>query len=249
MRILISNDDGYLSPGLHALAQAMEALGTVDVVAPEQDRSAASNSLTLDRPLYVKKAANGYHYVNGTPTDCVHIALTGLLAHKPDLVVSGINDGANMGDDMLYSGTVAAATEAFLMGIPAIAFSYSKKGYQHLDAARQLAQHITRMLAPRLIEHPMLLNVNFPNCAMDQVKGWKTTRLGKRHPAQAMVPTTSPKGQPMYWIGPSGEALDAGEGTDFGAIEQGFVAITALNLDLTNLGATEQVGRWLQSPQ
>jgi 5'-nucleotidase len=245
MLILLSNDDGYQSAGIAALEQAVRPLGTTRVVAPEQDRSAASNSLTLDRPLSLRTGLNGFQYLNGTPTDCVHVALTGLLPQQPALVVSGINDGANMGDDTLYSGTVAAATEAFLMGIPAIAFSLVKKGYAHLDCAARLAGEITARFAPRLLAEPMLLNVNLPACSYEQVAGWQITRLGKRHPAQPMVPVQSPKGETMYWIGPSGGARDAGPGTDFWAVEHNFVSITAIDLDLTHQANNQVVAQWL----
>lgn len=246
MLILLSNDDGYQSAGIAALARVASGLGEIEVVAPEQDRSAASNSLTLDRPLAARRGLNGFRYLNGTPTDCVHVALTGLLAQRPQLVLSGINDGANMGDDTLYSGTIAAATEGFMMGIPGIAFSLVKKGYAFIDSAAQAAGEIAAALAPRLLEQPMLLNVNLPACPYDQIRGWQTTRLGKRHPAQNMIPTTSPKGETMYWIGPSGGARDAGPGTDFWAVEHHYVSITALNLDLTHLAGNVQVDDWLK---
>jgi 5'-nucleotidase len=168
------------------------------------------------------------------------------LPKRPQLVLSGINDGANMGDDTLYSGTIAAATEGFMMGIPAIAFSLVKKGYAFIDSAAQAAGEIAAALAPRLLEQPMLLNVNLPACPYDQIRGWQTTRLGKRHPAQNMIPTTSPKGETMYWIGPSGDARDAGPGTDFWAVEHNYVSITALNLDLTHVPGNQQVDDWLK---
>lgn len=239
MRILVSNDDGYFSPGIDALARALSAFAQVDVVAPERDRSGASNSLTLDRPLTVRTAANGYRYVNGTPTDCVHVAITGLLAQRPDLVVSGINDGANMGDDTIYSGTVGAAMEGYLFGIPAIAFSQVEKGWAHIDDAAQAAGDLVRRIgaqpAPR--DQPWLLNVNIPNRPLAELKAPKVCRLGRRHAAQSAITMTSPYGETMYWIGGAGGALDASEGTDFHATAQGHLSLTPLSVDLTDHAA------------
>ena len=245
MRILVSNDDGYFSPGIEALVRAISGLGDVMVVAPERDRSGASNSLTLDRPLSVRTAANGFRYVNGTPTDCVHVAVTGLLEARPDLVVSGINDGANMGDDTIYSGTVAAAMEGFLLGIPAIAFSLAHKGYAHLDCAAEIAGDLVRRLGPRLIERPMLLNVNMPGVARGDVHGIEVTRLGRRHVAEPVIRTQSPRGDTVYWIGPAGSAKEAGPGTDFYAVSQGRVSVTPLEIDLTADPSIEPVRAWL----
>jgi len=202
MRILIANDDGYLAPGLAALIQACEGLGELDVVAPEQNASGTSNSLTLNRPLSVYTAANGVRYINGTPSDCVHIALTGLLEHKPDLVVSGINQGANMGDDTLYSGTVAAAMEGFLFGVPAIAFSQIEKGWSHLDAAARVARDVIQhVLADTPARSPFLLNVNIPNRPDAQRLPRVITRLGRRHASEPVIRQTSPRGETVYWIG------------------------------------------------
>jgi 5'-nucleotidase len=234
MKILISNDDGYLAPGIAALAQAMSQLGQVTVVAPEQDRSGASNSLTLDRPLVVRQAANGFKYLSGTPTDCVHVAVTGLLDFRPDLVVSGINDGANMGDDTIYSGTVAAAMEGYLLGIPAFAFSMSRKGSAHLQDAAQMALTIVRAYMQQTNPEPVLMNVNFPDLALQHYKGVRTCRLGKRHPAAPAVPATNPRGERVYWLGPAGLAKDAGDGTDFYAVENGWVSMTPIVSDLTS---------------
>ena len=236
MRILISNDDGYLAPGLAALVAACEGLADLDVVAPEQNASGTSNSLTLQRPLSVFTAANGYRYINGTPSDCVHIALTGLLPHRPDLVVSGINQGANMGDDTLYSGTVAAAMEGYLFGVPAIAFSLSQKGWVNLDAA----QRVARRLIERVIKNPpainsgWLLNVNIPSHPQADELPWQTTRLGRRHPSAPVIQQLNPRGEPIYWIGPAGDAREAGEGTDFYATANERVSITPLQVDLTD---------------
>ncbi|MCB2019654.1 MAG: 5'/3'-nucleotidase SurE [Rhizobacter sp.] len=234
MRILIANDDGYLAPGLHALVRACQGLGEIDVVAPEQNASGTSNSLTLGRPLSVFAAANGFKYVNGTPSDCVHVALTGLLPQRPDLVLSGINNGANMGDDTLYSGTVAAAMEGYLFGVPAIAFSLIDKGWAHLDAAARVARTIVdqALRAPR-DRAPWLLNVNIPNRADADRLPRAVTRLGRRHASEPVVRQTSPRGEPIYWIGPAGDAREAGSGTDFHATAVGQVSITPLQVDLT----------------
>lgn len=234
MRILIANDDGYLAPGLAALAQAMQGLGEIQVIAPEQNASGTSNALTLTRPLSVYTAANGFRYVNGTPSDCVHVALTGLLP-KPDLVVSGINQGANMGDDTLYSGTVAAAMEGFLFGVPAIAFSQVDKGWGELQSAARVARAVVeRILQQQMLGRPFLLNVNIPNRADAADLPWRITRLGRRHASEPVIQQTSPRGEPIYWIGPAGDAREAGPGTDFHATAHGAVSITPLQIDLTD---------------
>ncbi|MCQ8895836.1 5'/3'-nucleotidase SurE [Limnobacter humi] len=249
-RILISNDDGYSAPGILALHAALiERFGTaihLDVMAPEQDRSGASNSLTLDRPLTVRTASNGFRYVNGTPTDCVHIAVTGLLDERPDLVLSGINNGANMGDDTIYSGTVAAAMEGYQCGLPAIAFSLAGKGYAHLDsAARVAAEIVERFLdKPQGLEH-CLLNVNIPPLPYDELQGYECTRLGKRHHAEPVIPTTNPKDEVVYWIGPPGSAKDAGPGTDFYAVKAGRVSVSPLKADLSDFNLINTVAAWL----
>ena len=245
MKILLSNDDGYLAPGLAALHDALRELGEVEVVAPEQNNSAKSNALTLHSPLYVHRASNGFRYVNGTPADCVHIALTGLLGYRPDLVVSGINNGANMGDDTIYSGTVGAAMEGYLFGIPAIAFSQTEKGWQHLDAAARCARDlVAELMAHRGAPEPWLLNVNIPNLPREALKPPKICRLGRRHAAEAVITQPSPRGETMYWIGAAGPALDEGEGTDFHATAQGLVSLTPLKVDLTD---HERLGYWAQS--
>lgn len=247
MRILISNDDGYLAPGINALADALATVADIVVVAPDSNRSGASNSLSLDRPLSVSKAANGFYFVNGTPTDCVHIALTGMLDVRPDLVVSGINNGQNMGDDTLYSGTVAAATEGIMFGLPAIAFSLVDKDWTHLgDAARVAAEIVAHYLEHPLAGQP-LLNVNIPNLRYDELGDWRITRLGKRHPSQPVIRQTNPRGEPIYWIGPSGGARDASEGTDFHAVAHGHVSITPLQLDLTHTQMLPAAREWLRS--
>ena len=247
MRILISNDDGYFSPGITALARVLSEFAEVTVVAPEQDRSGASNSLTLDRPLSVRTAASGFRYINGTPTDCVHVAITGLLGYRPDLVVSGINDGANMGDDTVYSGTVAAATEGYLLGVPAIAFSLANKGYAHLDDAARIAADIVLRFQKQAFpaDGPVLLNVNIPNRPYDQIGSPVQTRLGKRHQAEDIVRALNPRGDTVYWIGPAGSAKDAGPGTDFHAVENGMVSVTPLDVDLTAHGLADAARKWL----
>lgn len=236
MKILLSNDDGYQAPGLVALYEAIRDLGDVTVVAPEHNNSAKSNALTLNAPLYVNEAANGFRYVNGTPADCVHIALTGLLEHKPDLVVSGINNGANMGDDTIYSGTVGAAMEGYLFGIPAIAFSQTEKGWSHLEAAARKARELVQHLLPpqRSSDAHWLLNVNIPNRPYEELKPYKVCRLGRRHAAENVIAQTSPRGDIMYWIGAAGPAKDDAEGTDFHASLQGHPTITPLKVDLTD---------------
>ncbi len=236
MKILISNDDGYQAPGIVALYEALRTVAEVEVVAPEQNNSAKSNALTLHSPLYVHTAANGFRYVNGTPADCVHIALTGLLGYRPDLVVSGINNGANMGDDTIYSGTVGAAMEGYLFGIPAIAFSQIEKGWMHIDAAAAKAREIVQNMAQqRLVgATPWLLNINIPNLAFDAIKPVKVCRLGRRHSAESVITQLSPRGETMYWIGEAGAAKDEADGTDFHATAHGHVVLTPLKVDLTD---------------
>ena len=244
MRILVSNDDGYHAPGIRALVDALEGLADITVVAPETNHSGSSNALTLNRPLWKHTAPNGYHYVNGTPSDCVHIALTGMLDFRPDLIVSGINNGANMGDDTLYSGTVAAATEGYLFGIPAIAFSLVNKEWKHLETAARVARQLVERQIANPITAPMALNVNIPAVAYDALNGIRVTRLGKRHPSQPVVKTTTPYGEPVYWIGPVGSVSDASADTDFGAIEQLSVSVTPLTFDLTHQAQLPHVTDW-----
>jgi 5'-nucleotidase len=248
MKILLSNDDGYQAPGIVALYEALKDLAEVEVVAPEHNNSAKSNALTLHAPLYVNIAANGFRYVNGTPADCVHIALTGLLGYTPDLVVSGINNGANMGDDTIYSGTVGAAMEGYLFGVPAIAFSQVEKGWAHLDsAARKARELVAHLLRQREEAGPTwLLNVNIPNLPHGELKPYKVCRLGRRHAAEKVISQTSPRGDVMYWIGSAGKAKDDAEGTDFHAVLQGFPTITPLKVDLTDHDA---LGHWSQAVQ
>ena len=246
MKILLSNDDGYQAPGIVALHRALQQVADVEVVAPEHNNSAKSNALTLNAPLYVHEAANGFRYVNGTPADCVHIALTGLLGYRPDLVLSGINNGANMGDDTIYSGTVGAAMEGYLFGIPAIAFSQVDKGWGELEAAAQKAADMVRqLLALKLVgQTPWLLNVNIPNLPLQALRGIKLCRLGRRHAAERVITQVSPRGETMYWIGGAGAALDDSEGTDFHATALGHVSVTPLKVDLTD---HQNLGYWAQT--
>ena len=253
MKILICNDDGYQATGIIALYEALKTIADVEVVAPEQNNSAKSNALTLHSPMYVQTAANGFRYINGTPADCVHIALTGLLGYRPDLVVSGINNGANMGDDTIYSGTVGAAMEGYLFGIPAIAFSQTEKGWAHIDVAAQRARELVQQLMSSLetvadgappTQPPWLLNVNIPNLPNNEIMGVKVARLGRRHAAERVIEQTSPRGEIMYWIGSAGPAKEAGEGTDFYATSQKFVSITPLQVDLTD---HERLPYWAQT--
>lgn len=245
MRILLSNDDGYFSPGLLCLATHLSAVAEVTVVAPERDRSGASNSLTLDRPLNLRRAANGFFYVNGTPTDCVHLAVTGMLDVMPDMVISGINAGANMGDDTIYSGTVAAATEGFLLGIPAIAISLAGKELAHYETAARIATELVGRFEKSTHTHPWLLNVNVPDVPYEQLQGRLVTRLGKRHKAEPVIKTINPRGETVYWVGAAGKAQDAGQGTDFHAIANNSVSITPLQVDLTQFGQLDAVQAWL----
>lgn len=246
MRILLSNDDGYFSPGLAMLADALSDLGDITVVAPERDRSGASNSLTLDRPLIVRRSANGFLFVNGTPTDCVHLAVTGLLEELPDMIVSGINVGANMGDDTLYSGTVAAATEGYLLGLPSIAVSLVGKAGGHYETAARVARELALRFIERPIQRAVLLNVNVPDLPYEALRGIEVTRLGKRHRAEGVIKTTNPRGETVYWIGAAGAAADAGPGTDFYAIDQHRVSITPLQIDLTHADQIDAVQEWLR---
>jgi 5'-nucleotidase len=246
MRILVSNDDGYFSPGIALLAERLAALGEVMVVAPERDRSGASNSLTLDRPLMVRQAGNGFRYVNGTPTDCVHLALTGLLDAPPDVVVSGINFGANMGDDTIYSGTVAAATEGFLFGLPSIAVSLASKEGRHFETAAAVAVQLVQRFGRAPLDQPVLLNVNVPDIVLGELGALEVTRLGRRHKAEPVVKMQTPRGE-AFWIGAAGGAQDAGPGTDFHAVASGRVSITPLQVDLTFPSQLPLVKKWLAS--
>jgi 5'-nucleotidase len=246
VQILLSNDDGYLAPGLGAMATALSETDTVTVVAPERDRSGSSNSLTLERPLRVHRAENGFYFVTGTPTDCVHLAITGLLDEEPDMVVSGINAGANMGDDVLYSGTVAAAMEGRFLGLPAIAVSMTSYDPHHFETGVKAIAGIIDRLRVEPLQQKNILNVNVPDVPWDEIKGYRITRLGNRHKSEGVIRQTDPRGDDMYWVGPPGAAQDAGEGTDFYAVEQKFISITPLQIDLTRYDSLHYLEDWLQ---
>ena len=245
MRILLSNDDGYFAPGLAVLVEHLAPLGEVIVVAPERDRSGASNSLTLDRPLIVRRAANGFSYVNGTPTDCVHLAVTGFLEFQPDIVVSGINHGANMGEDTIYSGTVAAATEGFLLGIASMAISLASHEGRNFASAGRVAARLVARFKRAPLPQPVLLNVNVPDLPESEINGIEVTRLGKRHKAEGVVKSRNPRGQTIYWIGAAGGAQDGGPGTDFHAVANNIVSVTPLQVDLTNHAQAALVRGWM----
>ena len=249
MKILLSNDDGYFAPGLNILAEHLAKITDITVVAPERNRSGASNSLTLDRPLSVKKASNGFFYVNGTPTDCVHIALTGLMDEMPDMVISGINDGANMGDDTIYSGTVAAAMEGYLLDIPSIAVSMSQHNASHFETAARVAVEMVQHFQKAGFASPTLLNINVPDVPYAQLKGRTVTRLGKRHKAEPVIQLKTPRNETVYWVGAAGKPNDGGEGTDFYAVSQNMVSISPIQVDLTKHAQMDELTRWFQQNQ
>lgn len=246
MRILLSNDDGYLAQGLRVLAKEMAEHAEISVVAPDKNRSAASNSLTLDMPLRTSTADNGFILVDGTPTDCVHLAITGLLEKEPDMVFAGINHGANMGDDVLYSGTVAAATEGRFLGLPAVAISLASNNHpEHFATAGKVAVTILEQLVKKPLPKDTLLNVNVPNIPLGQLQGYQATRLGQRHKSEPVIKTKDPRGRSIYWVGPAGPEQDAGPGTDFYAINKGFVSVTPLQLNLTRFDKLDTLATWL----
>ncbi|MFT5162683.1 MAG: 5'-nucleotidase [Alteromonadaceae bacterium] len=246
MNILLSNDDGVNAPGLQALYDSIKTIGDeVSVIAPDRNCSGASHSLTLVNPLRVQKANNGFLVVNGTPTDCVNIGISQLLTKKPDLVIAGINDGPNLGDDVLYSGTVAAATEGRHMGLPAIAVSLVKKGQLNYDTAAQVVVQIVKQLQLHPLPADQILNINVPDLPIKQIKGIKVTRLGRRHQADSMSRQTDPWGREIYWYGPLGKARDGEEDTDFYAVANGFVSVTPLTVDMTAHQAMAGLGSWL----
>ncbi|WP_445372558.1 5'/3'-nucleotidase SurE [Methylomonas sp. HW2-6] len=245
MHILISNDDGYLAQGINTLAQALSQHAEISVVAPDKNRSAASNSLTLDMPLRATACDNGFVRVDGTPTDCVHLAITGLLKTEPDMVFAGINHGANLGDDVLYSGTVAAATEGRFLGLPAVAISLAASDPKHFDTAAAVAIALMQKILAHPLPEDTLLNVNVPDVPLRELKGYQATRLGQRHKAEAVVRASDPRGHTIYWVGPPGSEQDAGPGTDFDAIRNGFVSVTPLQLDLTRYERLAGLSEWL----
>jgi 5'-nucleotidase len=241
MHILISNDDGYRAPGIRRLAQVIESVARVTVVAPDRDRSGASNSLTLDSPLRAHTADNGFTYVEGTPTDCVHLAITGLLDDEPDMVVSGINAGANLGDDVIYSGTVAAAMEGRFLGLPAIAVSMVTAQPAYFDTAARVVLDLLERLKCEPVPADTILNVNVPDLPYEELRGWRVTRLGHRHKSEPVVRQIDPRGRPIYWVGPAGSEQDAGEGTDFHAVRNRCVSITPIHVDLTRYDVIDTV--------
>ena len=245
MKILVSNDDGYRAEGLRHLADALRPFAQVTVVAPERNRSGASHSLTLDVPVRVFPYGDAQYYVNGTPTDCVHLAISGLFDVEQDMVVSGINDGANLGDDVLYSGTVAAAIEGRFLGLPTMAVSLVVREGRHFDTAARVAGELVRRLIASPLDASMILNVNVPDVPYEHLRGMRVTRLGHRHRSEPVVRTHDPRGRPVYWVGPAGEGADAGEGTDFHAVAAGYVSVTPLQVDLTRHSALGDVADWL----
>ena len=247
MRILISNDDGVLAPGIRALVNELSRVADVEVMAPDRNRSGASNSLTLSRPLRVRRLDNGYYSVEGTPTDCVHLALTGFFVPAADVVVSGINDGANLGDDIIYSGTVAAAMEGRFLGLPAIAVSMVGDNIKHYDTAAVIVRQLVQKLDANHLPLKTILNVNVPDLPLREIKGLEVTRLGTRHSAEPIIKEYDPRGRPIYWVGPPGPEADAGPGTDFYAVNQGYVSVTPLHLDMTHYKVFEQVSAWTES--
>lgn len=246
MRVLISNDDGVHAPGINILAKELASVVHIEVVAPDRNRSGASNSLSLTRPIKIAQLENKYYSVEGTPTDCVHLALTGFFTEPVfDMVVSGINDGANLGDDILYSGTVAAAMEGRYLGLPAIAISMAGDNIQHYRTGALIAKQLVAQLSTHSLPSQTILNVNVPDLPIEQIKGLQVTRLGTRHGAEPIVKDCDPRGHTIYWIGLPGKEADAGPGTDFCAINEGYVSITPLHLDMTNYKMFEQLSSWL----
>lgn len=247
MKILLSNDDGYLATGINVLAEALSEVGELVVVAPDRNHSGASNSLTLHSPLRVHEVSAGRFFVTGTPSDCVHLALSGLLDGDPDIVISGINHGANLGDDVIYSGTVAAAMEGRYLGLPAIAVSLVGQQPEHFDAAARVVVDLLDRIAFKALPDDILLNVNVPDRPYEALTGVQATRLGFRHRSEPMVKTTDPQGREIFWIGPAGPGQDAGPGTDFHAIEQGAVAVSPIKVDLTRHEALPALDEWLKA--
>ena len=248
MHILLSNDDGYSAEGLRVLATSLSEQADITVVAPEGNRSGASNSLTLEVPLRVSRAENGFIKVNGTPTDCVHLAITGLLDREPDMVFAGINHGANLGDDVIYSGTVAAATEGRFLGLPAVAISLAS--LSHVPRYFETAGRVALSLLQRIRRHPLpadtILNVNVPDCPWEEIKGFKACRLGQRHKSEPVIRDTDPRGRELYWVGAAGPEQDAGPGTDFHAIRESYVSVTPLQIDLTRYDRIDRLAHWLE---
>ena len=247
MHILITNDDGYLAKGLKTLAEALSRVATITVVAPDRNKSGASNSLTLTRPLRVNRSDDGFYFVDGTPTDCVHLALSGLLEEAPDMVVSGINSGPNLGDDVLYSGTVAGAMEGRYLGLPAIAVSLVGRPGRHFETAAEITRRLIDRLQAAPLPDDMLLNLNVPDLPLAEIEDIRATRLGFRHKAEAMVRQFDPYDRPIYWVGPPGNAQDAGPGTDFHAVERACASLTPMQVDLTRHRGIAPLQQWLEA--
>jgi 5'-nucleotidase len=248
VKIIVSNDDGYRSRGIRLLREALAGIAEITVMAPDRNRSGASNSLTLDVPLRVFEAEPGVYYVQGTPTDCVHLAVSGFFDYEHDMVVSGINDGANLGDDVLYSGTVAAAIEGRFLGLPTVAISLctASDAEAHFETAAEVARQLVGQLLERPLEPTLILNVNVPNVPLAGLRGFRGTRLGFRHRSEPILPAHDPRGRPVYWVGPAGPQQDAGPGSDFEAIAEGFVSVTPLQIDLTRHSALPALRQWLE---
>lgn len=247
MKILLSNDDGYHARGLAVLAETIGELAEIVIVAPDRNQSGSSHSLTLDMPLRAGLTPDGVYFVNGTPTDCVHLAITGMLDDDPDMVVSGINHGANLGDDVLYSGTVAAAIEGRFLGLPAVAVSLVGEDPQNFETAARATADLLRRMDGRPLPSDTILNVNVPDLPWDEIRGFCATRLGFRHRSESSVRSLDPRGRPVYWVGPAGQGQDAGPGTDFHAVTAGFVSVTPLQVDLTKHESVEALARWLET--
>jgi len=247
VRILLSNDDGYQARGLRVLADGLAEFAQITIVAPDRNRSGASNSLTLDSPLRVEQAESNVYYVNGTPTDCVHLAITGLLPEEPDMVISGINHGANLGDDVIYSGTVAAAMEGRFLGLPALAVSLVLGDGQNFATAVSIIRQCVSRMKHDPLPADTILNINVPDLSERSVRGIRSTRLGCRHKSEPVVQTRDPKDMPIYWVGPAGEGQDVGAGTDFHAVANGWVSVSPIKVDLTDHGALESVDAWLRT--
>lgn len=247
MHLLLSNDDGIHSEGLKVLADALSPLGKITVVAPNRDHSASSNSLTLDAPIRAYSISENWYSVEGTPTDCVHLAITGLIEDEPDIVIAGINLGANLGDDVIYSGTVAAAMEGRFLGLPAVAISVTSRRPNDLQACAAVSYEIISRLLTIELPQDLIINVNIPDISKQEIQGMKTTRLGSRHKAEPVIKSSDPRGKPIYWVGAAGPEQDAGPGTDFHAIKSGYVSVSPLHLDLTHYKAMRPVEEWVSA--
>lgn len=246
IRVLLSNDDGVYARGLQVLAEALKEIAHVDVVAPDRNRSGASNSLTLNAPLRIKHLPNGFVSVEGTPTDCVHLAITGLLSSMPDMVIAGINEGYNLSDDVWYSGTVAAAMEGRFCGLPAMAVSLAGSDYKNYETAARVAKQLMLHMTKDHLPPSTILNINVPDVPFDELRGFEITRLGTRHRAEPTIRQTDPRGHPIYWVGPAGQEQDAGQGTDFYAVNAQKVSITPLQIDITHYAAFETLSTWVR---